>query len=57
VIPYDFDSFDAALDRLLGFQDYDQAMAESFEWKSTREDLYLLLERLKCSPAPLRVAA
>lgn len=57
MIPYDFDCFDAAPDRLLGFQAYDQAMAESFEWKFTREDLYLLLERLECSPAPLRVAS
>lgn len=55
--PDDFDSFDAARDRLLGFQAHYQAIAEPFEWKFTREDLYLLLERLESSPAPLRVAA
>jgi hypothetical protein len=44
--PNDFSSLDEVRNRLIGFQTYYQEIAKRFQWKFTRKDLSLLLERL-----------
>lgn len=43
--PADFGSHAAVTERILGFQDHYQAIAQPFEWKFTRRDLHRLLKR------------
>ncbi|MCA1792173.1 MAG: transposase [Thioalkalivibrio sp.] len=43
--PADFASQHAVAARILGFQDHYQAIAKPFQWKFTRRDLRLLLQR------------
>jgi hypothetical protein len=43
--PDDFSTFDAAAQRILGFQDHYQQIAQPFEWRFTRRDLARLLRR------------
>jgi hypothetical protein len=54
--PNDFTDLDEVADRLLAFQATYEAIATPFEWKFTRSDLALLLERLP-GPEALRPAA
>ena len=54
--PNDFTDLDEVADRLLAFQATYEAIATPFEWKFTRSDLALLLERLPGREA-LRPAA
>ena len=44
--PNDFSSLNELEDRLLGFQDRYQEIAEPFEWKFTRADLKKLIAKL-----------
>ena len=44
--PNDFTDLDEVADRLLAFQTHYEAIATPFQWKFTRSDLALLLERL-----------
>lgn len=55
--PDDFDSFQAAENRILGFQDRYQQIAQPFEWKFTRQDLDRLLARLPSTKDKLGRAA
>ena len=54
--PNDFTDLDEVADRLLAFQATYEAIATPFQWKFTRSDLALLLERLPRREA-LRPAA
>ena len=53
--PDDFASREALSDRILGFQDHYQQVAEPFEWTFTRDDLGRLLSR--CEERALETAA
>jgi hypothetical protein len=48
--PNDFPSLDALRDRILGFQRYYERIAQPFEWKFTRRDLEVLLNKLNTRP-------
>ena len=45
--PNDFKSMEALDERLLGFQRYYEQIAKPFEWKFTRNDLSLVLNKIK----------
>jgi hypothetical protein len=55
--PNDFASLEQVEDRLLAFQDRYQETASPFEWRFTRKDLELLMERLDGQPAISAAAA
>ena len=58
LVPNDFRSLEALKERILGFQFYYEEIAKPFEWKFTRNDLNLLLNKIKLAPLPSeRVAA
>jgi hypothetical protein len=48
--PNDFNSLTALENRLLAFQDHYQSAAKPFQWRFTRRDLALLLEKLAAHP-------
>jgi len=48
--PNDFPSLDALRDRILGFERYYEGIAQPFEWKFTRCDLEVLLNKLNTRP-------
>lgn len=54
--PNDFASLQEVQERLLGFQERYEQAAKPFEWKFTRADLSLLINRLN-QPTPLALAA
>ncbi len=54
--PNDFRSLAELEDRLLGFQEHYQAVAQPFEWKFTRRDLPRLLARLDAHRARSKTA-
>jgi len=45
--PNDFKSLETLKERLLGFQNYYEQIAKPFEWKFTRNDLNILLNKIK----------
>jgi len=45
--PNDFKSLEALKERLLDFQNYYEQIAKPFEWKFTRNDLNILLNKIK----------
>lgn len=47
LVPNDFKSLEALRERLLGFQLYYEQIAKPFEWKFTRHDLDMLLNKIK----------
>ena len=49
--PNDFANLEAVEHRLLAFQDRYEHLAQPFEWKFTRADLYRLMARLEHRPA------
>lgn len=53
--PADFSSREAVAERILGFQDHYQQVAQPFEWKFTRHDLDRLMAQ--CAQPSLQVAA
>jgi hypothetical protein len=55
--PNDFRSLAAVEDRLLQFQTHYEAIAQPFEWRFTRYDLYALLDRLEQRAWALPLAA
>jgi hypothetical protein len=55
--PNDFASLAEVNDRLLGFQERYERIAQPFEWRFSRSDLTNLLARLEASPADLTHAA
>lgn len=55
--PNDFPSLEAVEERLLGFQRYFETIAHPFEWKFTRRDLAILLQKLGTSPSAYQAAA
>lgn len=48
--PADFSSVDAAAERILGFEQHYQRIAQPFEWRFTRHDLARLLHRSAGQP-------
>ncbi len=56
--PNDFCSLKAVEERLIGFQSYYETIARPFEWKFTRRDLEVLLNKMRNgSASPVRCAA
>lgn len=55
--PNDFPSLAALEERILGFQDHWQQVAEPFEWNFTRRDLASLIARLSDREPQLRLVA
>ncbi len=55
--PNDFPSLAALEERILGFQDHWQRVAEPFEWNFTRRDLAALMAKLSAREPQLRLAA
>lgn len=55
--PNDFPSLEAVEERLLGFQRYFETIAHPFEWKFTRRDLAILLQKLGPSSIAYQAAA
>jgi hypothetical protein len=49
--PNAFASLQELQESLLCFQDYDEQIAAPFEWKFTRYDLHILLNKIKTVPA------
>ena len=47
LMPNDFKSLEALNERLLGFQRYYEQIAKPFEWKFTRNDLNVLINKIK----------
>jgi hypothetical protein len=47
LVPNDFKSLEALKERILGFQLYYEQIAKPFEWKFTRNDLNILLNKIK----------
>jgi hypothetical protein len=47
LVPNDFKSLETLKERLLGFQCYYEQIAKPFEWKFTRNDLNILLNKIK----------
>jgi hypothetical protein len=45
--PNDFASLEALEERIIGFQNYYESIAQPFEWKFTRRDLNQLLNKMK----------
>lgn len=50
LMPADFSSVDAAAERILGFEQHYQRIAQPFEWRFTRRDLARLLHRSAGQP-------
>ena len=46
-MPNDFKSLETLKEQILGFQLYYEQIAKPFEWKFTRNDLNLLLNKIK----------
>ena len=58
LVPNDFKSLETLKERLLGFQLYYEQIAKPFEWKFTRNDLNLLLNKIKMAQlTSVRLAA
>jgi hypothetical protein len=55
--PKDFASLAVLAERIIGFQDHWQRVAEPFNWKFTRRDLDALMARLAEREPRLRLAA
>ena len=55
--PNDFASLQELEERLLYFQDYYEQIAAPFEWKFTRDDLTVLLNKIKTTSATLKKQA
>src|SRR3972149_3865224 len=55
--PNDFPSLEALKERLFAFERHYEAIAKPFEWKFTRQDLSLPLDRIKMAPVGSRGAA
>jgi len=55
--PNDFASLQELQERLLCFQDYYEQIASPFEWKFTRDDLNILLNKIKKASAIFDKAA
>lgn len=56
--PNDFKSMEALNERIFQFQDYYEQIAKPFEWKFTRNDLYVLLNKIKLGhPTSEKLAA
>jgi hypothetical protein len=55
--PNDFSSLAEVEDRILGFQQYYEAIATPFEWRFTKDDLHELIRKLDAHAVPLRLAA
>lgn len=49
--PNDFKSLEELTERLIGFQHYYEHIAKPFEWKFTRNDLNILLSKIKTAAA------
>jgi len=47
LVPNNFKSLETLKERILGFQSHYEQMAKPFEWKFTRNDLNLLLNKIK----------
>ena len=47
LVPNDFKSLENLKERILCFQQYYEQIAKPFEWKFTRNDLNLLLNKIK----------
>ena len=47
LVPNDFKSLEQLQERILGFQLYYEQIAKPFEWKFTRNDLNILLNKIK----------
>ena len=47
LVPNDFKSLESLKVRILGVQSYYEQIAEPFEWKFTRNDLNILLNKIK----------
>jgi len=47
LVPNDFKSLEILKERILGFQLYYEQIAKPFEWKFTRDDLNVLLNKIK----------
>ena len=56
-MPKDFDSLTALAERIIGFQDHWQQVAEPFDWNFTRRDLDHLMARLAERESHLRLVA
>jgi len=52
LVPNDFRSLETLKKRILGFQFYYEEIAKPFERKFTRNDLNLLLNKIKLAPLP-----
>jgi hypothetical protein len=58
LVPNDFKSLEQLQERILGFQLYYEQIAKPFEWKFTRNDLNILLNKIKLAQsASERLAA
>ncbi len=55
--PNDFGSLADVEDRILGFQQYWEAIATPFDWRFTKDDLGALIRKLDAHAAALRPAA
>ncbi len=55
--PNDFASLQALEERIFGFQNYYESIAEPFEWKYTRRDLNEMLNKMKGFAKSIRKAA
>ena len=55
--PNDFSSLEEVENRLLGFQQYYEAIAAPFEWKFTHDDLKAMMKKLHAQPTSLCLAA
>ena len=47
LVPNDFKSLETLKERILGFQLYYEQIAKPFEWKFTRNDLNIFLNKIK----------
>ena len=55
--PNDFGSLAEVEDRILGFQQYYEAIAKPFEWRFTKDDLQELIRKLDARTRVLTPAA
>jgi hypothetical protein len=51
LVPNDFKSLETLKERILGFQLYCEQVAKPFEWKFTRNNLNILLNKIKLAPS------
>ena len=54
LMPNDFQSLEILKERILGFQQYYAQIAKPFEWKFTRNDLNILLNKIKLAQSTSR---